>query len=101
MIAGIDEAGRGPVVGPMVYALCVLPRSALTAYRDLKVLSAKQRERLFQSIGSYAYVAVSPEHISTHMLVETLNTIARSAVCRLLQALRSPYSVFLQPMLDG
>ncbi|KAI5170462.1 ribonuclease H2 subunit A [Pancytospora epiphaga] len=88
VVAGIDEAGRGPVIGPMVYAICVLPLNAVTQYKDSKVLTPSQREQLFQGIKSYAYVAISPEYISSHMLVESLNVIARRAVCELLAALR-------------
>ena len=47
-IAGIDEAGRGPLAGPVVAAACILPRDYLLAHlNDSKQLSAEQREELF------------------------------------------------------
>lgn len=87
VIAGIDEAGRGPVIGPMVYAICILRPGVKAAYRDSKVLTAKTREDLFLSVQSYAYIAISAKVISTQMLSKSLNVIAREAVCLLLAAL--------------
>ncbi|HBT97511.1 MAG TPA: ribonuclease HII [Desulfobulbaceae bacterium] len=46
-VAGTDEAGRGPLAGPVVAACVVLPDGIdSTVFRDSKVLSAKKRERL-------------------------------------------------------
>lgn len=47
-IAGIDEAGRGPLAGPVVAAACILPQKAFFAnLNDSKQLSAKQRDVLY------------------------------------------------------
>ena len=58
MIAGIDEAGRGPLAGPVVAAAVVLPadfeHGVLT---DSKQLSAQQRERLFSELTSCSRIA--------------------------------------------
>jgi len=46
-VAGTDEAGRGPLAGPVVSACVVLPEGIdTTVFRDSKALSAKKRERL-------------------------------------------------------
>ena len=46
-IAGIDEAGRGPLAGPVVAAAVVLPRGFTDCeIRDSKLLTAEQRARL-------------------------------------------------------
>ena len=47
-VAGLDEVGRGPLAGPVVAAVVVLPpgRRAIPGLRDSKQLSAAQRERL-------------------------------------------------------
>lgn len=53
-IAGIDEAGRGPLAGPVVAAACILPEGALFEFlNDSKQLSAEEREILFQQITTY------------------------------------------------
>ena len=54
-IAGVDEAGRGPLAGPVVAAAVILPRSIpqrskLWQCRDSKKLNAKTREELFALI---------------------------------------------------
>jgi ribonuclease HII len=46
---GIDEAGRGPIAGPLVIAGCVLLKE-IKGLNDSKKLSAKKRERLFEEI---------------------------------------------------
>lgn len=50
-IAGVDEAGRGPLAGPVVAAAVVLPHPhALLGLDDSKKLTPRQRERLFVEI---------------------------------------------------
>jgi ribonuclease HII len=50
-VAGVDEAGRGPLAGPVVAAACVLPDGALIAgINDSKKLLPTERFRLFQQI---------------------------------------------------
>ena len=50
-IAGIDEAGRGPLAGPVVSAAVILPQTFSVAdIIDSKKLSAKKRARLYQEI---------------------------------------------------
>jgi len=50
-IAGIDEAGRGPLAGPVVAAACILPRNSYFEYlNDSKQLTPERRENLYQSI---------------------------------------------------
>jgi ribonuclease HII len=54
-IAGIDEAGRGPLAGPVVAAAVVLPQSfALTGPADSKKLSPAKREFLYDRIYDQA-----------------------------------------------
>ena len=50
-IAGIDEAGRGPLAGPVVAAAVILPKdSFIPGLNDSKKLSEKRREQLFDII---------------------------------------------------
>jgi len=54
-IAGVDEAGRGPLAGPVVAAAAILPlRRRLPGLADSKLLSAAARERLFELIRRQA-----------------------------------------------
>jgi ribonuclease HII len=55
VIAGIDEAGRGPLAGPVVAAAVILPRGYCNAeITDSKKLSAKKREKLYGVIKEEA-----------------------------------------------
>lgn len=54
-ICGVDEAGRGPLAGPVFAAAVVLdPRRPITGLRDSKILSARQREGLAAEIRAHA-----------------------------------------------
>ena len=55
MIGGIDEAGRGPLAGPVVAACCILdPDVKILGLDDSKKLSEKKREELFGQIKEKA-----------------------------------------------
>ena len=54
-IAGIDEAGRGPLAGPVVVACVVMPRdSMIEGVNDSKKVSEKKREKLYDEITQEA-----------------------------------------------
>ncbi len=56
LIAGVDEAGRGPLAGPVVAAAVILdPSKPIPGLNDSKKISAKKRERLFIEICEKAY----------------------------------------------
>lgn len=77
-VVGIDEAGRGPVLGPMVYGACYCKYKdkdaiAEMGFMDSKVLRADVREQLFEKIKQndrigYAIDVLSPEILSGEML---------------------------------
>lgn len=55
LIAGVDEAGRGPLAGPVVAAAVILnDRSPIKGLADSKVLTALKRERLYDEIRAKA-----------------------------------------------
>lgn len=55
LVAGVDEAGRGPLAGPVVAAAVILDeRQPIAGLADSKKLSAPQRERLFDEIRAKA-----------------------------------------------
>ena len=68
MICGVDEAGRGPLMGPVVAAACILPEGfILEGLNDSKKLTEKKREALFDIIKenaiSYCVAFVTVEEI--------------------------------------
>lgn len=59
-VAGTDEAGRGPLAGPVVAAAVVLDPDQIPAgLNDSKKLSLRQREALYEEILSVATVAIA------------------------------------------
>ena len=57
LVAGIDEAGRGPLAGPVAAAACILdPNYPILGLDDSKKLSEKKREALFVEIKEHALV---------------------------------------------
>lgn len=54
-ICGVDEAGRGPLAGPVCAAACMLPRGLeLPGLNDSKKLTEKKREELYEQITAQA-----------------------------------------------
>lgn len=55
LLAGVDEAGRGPLAGPVAAAAVILdPAYSINGLADSKVLSAPRRERLAEEIEQHA-----------------------------------------------
>ena len=68
MICGVDEAGRGPLMGPVVAAACILPNGVvIDGLNDSKKLSEKKREKLYDQITekalAYCVASASVEEI--------------------------------------
>ncbi len=64
LIAGIDEAGRGPLAGPVTAAAVILdPRQPIPGLADSKTLAESRRKALYEAIvaGSLAWAVVSLE----------------------------------------
>lgn len=85
LIAGIDEAGRGPLAGPVVAAACILdPKELILGLDDSKKLTEKKREELFTIIKekalSYAVVAKGPDIIDEINILEATKQAMRECV---------------------
>lgn len=84
LIAGVDEAGRGPLAGPVVAAACILPDDLdLTGLTDSKDLTKAQRNYFYQLIKekalSYAVEIVDSEVIDQINILEaTKKAMAQS-----------------------
>ena len=50
IVAGVDEAGRGPLAGPVAVACCIPGKDIIDGVNDSKKLSEKKREELYEKI---------------------------------------------------
>ena len=85
LIAGVDEAGRGPLAGPVVAAAVILDDlRPIKGLADSKVLTALQRERLNEQILATALCCsvaqASVEEIDTHNILQATMLAMRRAV---------------------
>jgi ribonuclease HII len=88
MICGIDEAGRGPLAGPVVAGAVILPPDCEILYlNDSKKLSEKKREELYDEIMEKAVAAevgiVSPQRIDEINILQATYEAMRMAIDRL------------------
>jgi ribonuclease HII len=73
-ILGVDEAGRGPLAGPVVAAAVCLKQSDFkTTINDSKKMTAKAREKAFHEIFEKAYVGIGIMSEKTIDIVNILN----------------------------
>ncbi len=88
-VAGVDEAGRGPLAGPVVAAAVILPLDAdLHGLDDSKKLTLKKREELFPKIQAqsiaYGVAVVSPEVIDEINILQATRLAMKQAVEKLM-----------------
>jgi len=84
-IAGVDEAGRGPLVGSVVAAAVILdPNNPIEGLNDSKKLSEKKREKLFIEIQekalAWAIAEASAAEIDEHNILQASLLAMRRAV---------------------
>ena len=84
-VCGVDEAGRGPLSGPVVAAACILPRGlVIERLNDSKKLSPKRREQLFDEICekaiAYSIAEASPEEIDSLNILNATMLAMRRAI---------------------
>ena len=84
-VCGCDEAGRGPLCGPVVAAAVILsPDTEIDGLNDSKKLTEKKRERLFDVIKekavAYAIAEASPEEIDEINILNASMLAMRRAV---------------------
>ena len=104
LIAGVDEAGRGPLAGPVVIAAVILSaKTTLEGLNDSKKLSAKQRDELYEKI-SRAAIAITYEVVDVD-LIDRINIYQATlygmyAVLRKLQPLPEVALIDAMPLRD-
>ena len=73
MVAGVDEAGRGPLAGPVVASAVILPENhGIEGLDDSKKLTAKKRKKLFDEINEAADVGIG---IVSHRTIDKINIL--------------------------
>ncbi len=85
LVCGVDEAGRGPLCGPVFAAACILPDGlVLQGLNDSKKLTPKKREMLFDEICSnaiaYCVASASVEEINEMNILEANLLAMRRAI---------------------
>ena len=99
MICGIDEAGRGPIAGP-VYASAVVFKddffddSSNCILNDSKKMSAKNREKAFEKIIEHSFYAIA---FATHTEIDELN-ILQATLLAMKRAFSTIYSLLSNEM---
>jgi ribonuclease HII len=98
-VCGVDEAGRGPVIGPLVVASFSITEDKLDLLESLEVkdskkLTAKRREELFSQIldlpGSHFFKILTPKFLNSEMKKYSLNEIELSAFKEAILGLKAP-----------
>jgi ribonuclease HII len=88
LIAGIDEAGRGPLAGPVIAAAVILPENVqLEGVRDSKKMTPRAREKAFLLIReravSVSVAVVSPREIDQINILQATRKAMQQAVLHL------------------
>ena len=89
IIAGVDEAGRGPLAGPVVVAAVVLPvRFRHKVLTDSKLLTEKQREEIYAELTGrpdivWTVAVAQTEEIDRINILRATHEAMRRAVCAL------------------
>ena len=88
LIAGIDEAGRGPLAGPVVAAACIIPdEHYIDGVDDSKKLTPQERLRLFEEITNdrriaYGIGIVDAQEIDrVNILQATIQAMIQAVAC--------------------
>ena len=102
IIAGVDEAGRGPLAGPVVAAAVVLPDGygaieELTGLADSKKLTPKRREKFAVAIRRHAQVAVA---VAEPAEIDRLN-ILHASLAAMTRAVRALPVAPARALIDG
>jgi ribonuclease HII len=95
VVAGVDEAGRGPWAGPVVAAAVILnPKRRPTGINDSKKLPAPEREIIFDAIVKHAITGVG---IASVEEIDSLNILGATklAMCRAVEQLEQKPDIAL------
>lgn len=89
IIAGIDEAGRGPLAGPVVAACVILDRARVPrGINDSKALNSAERERIYNELVASAQIGIgfgSLKEIETYNILGATKLAMQKAVTKLVR----------------
>ena len=100
-ICGVDDAGRGSMIGPMVIAGIsiekkIIPKLRKLGVRDSKKLSSKKRELLYKEIiklvDDYHVIRIPPKTIDTYVFKHNLNHLEAKKMADVITHLKSEIS---------
>jgi len=100
LILGIDDAGRGPVIGPMILAGCLIVKEVEKEFKtlgvnDSKKLTQKKREFLEEKIKimaeTFEIEIVNPEIIDAHVELNKLNELEAIACASIINKINKGY----------
>ncbi len=104
---GVDEAGRGPLAGPVVAAACYVPHDVfLRGVNDSKQLSPLQRGRILSKVEAdprimYAVAAVDSTVIDEINILQATHRAMREAVAALREAMLAIGILLNKALVDG
>lgn len=92
-IGGVDEVGRGPLIGPVVTACVVLPKDfILEGLNDSKQLSEKKRDKFYEYIKEHALACevgiIGPEKIDEVNIYEATKLAMKQAIDKVKEKLK-------------
>lgn len=101
IICGVDEAGRGPMIGPLVVAGIAIEKSKIKklaeiGVRDSKKLTPLAREKMYKQItrivDDYAVSKITPKQIDVHVLKHQLNHLEAIQMAKIIRKLQPSVS---------
>jgi len=108
-ILGIDEAGRGPVIGPMVIAGYCIDEEKIEllkslGVRDSKELTRKQREEIYDEIikltDKYKYIIIGPKTIDHYVYKNRLNYLEFENMVKIIEEIKPNTVIIDSPLVN-
>jgi ribonuclease HII len=109
LILGIDEAGRGPVIGPMVIAGYCIEEEKLDllkslGVKDSKELTRKQREEIYNEIikltDKYKYIIIGPKTIDYYVYKNKLNYLEFENMIKIIEEIKPDKVIIDSPVVN-
>jgi ribonuclease HII len=106
-ILGIDEAGRGPVIGPMVIAgYCIeennIEKLKEIGVKDSKELTRKEREEIYEEIikiaHKYKYIIINPKTIDYYVYDNRLNYLEFENMIKIIEEIKPDKVIIDSPL---